>query len=61
MDDRKPCLGCEDKVPGCSDHCDKPAYLKFRDRLETIRRNRARHSTVDGYQSDQIRKNRRSR
>jgi hypothetical protein len=61
MDENKPCLGCEDKVPGCSDHCDKPEYLKFRKRMETIRRNRARHRTVDGYQSDMIWKNRRAR
>ena len=61
MDDNKPCMGCEDKVPGCQDHCDKPAYVRFRARLDTIRRNRARCRSADGYQSDMIRKNRRTR
>lgn len=61
MDDNKPCMGCEDRYYACSDHCTKPAYIKYRQRLETIRRNRARHSTVDWYKYDQIRKNRRSR
>ena len=61
MDENKPCLGCEDKVPGCQDHCDKPAYVRFRAMLDTIRRNRMRNSTVDGYQSDMIRRNRRTR
>lgn len=61
MDDNKPCMGCEDKVPGCQDHCDKPAYLKFRARLDTINRNRARGRSLNGYQSDMIRRNRRGR
>jgi hypothetical protein len=36
-------MGCEDKVPGCGDHCKKPEYLKFREELETIRNNRRKY------------------
>lgn len=61
MDENKPCMGYEDRYYGCSDHCDKPAFLRWKQRQETIRRNRARHRTLDAYQSDEIRKNRRGR
>lgn len=43
MDANRPGMGCEDKIPGCSDHCKKPEYLKFREELETIRNNRRRY------------------
>ena len=61
MDENRPCLGCPDKVPACSGWCDKPEYLRWKEKQETIRRNRSRHRTVDGYQADAIRKNRRGR
>lgn len=38
-----PCNGCPDKVPACSDHCQKPDYLAFRERLDTIRKNRQKY------------------
>jgi hypothetical protein len=61
MDENKPCQGCEDKVPGCQDHCTKPAYIRFRERNETIRRNRARKRQLDEYQIGEMYKNRRGR
>lgn len=43
MDANRPCMGCVDKVPGCSDHCKKLEYLKFREKLETINNNRRKY------------------
>lgn len=33
-----PCMGCPDRYPGCSDHCQKPEYLAYREELARIRK-----------------------
>ena len=35
-----PCNGCPDRYPACSDHCKKPAYLKYRAEQDRIRKAR---------------------
>lgn len=59
--DIPPCSGCRDRYTACSDHCKKPEYLNWRKELETIRHNRQKDRSVNSYQADQIRKNRRVR
>lgn len=39
MSRNAPCKGCQDKVIACSDHCQKPEYLEYRERLATIKKN----------------------
>lgn len=38
-----PCDGCQDRVPACSGHCAKPAFLKWKAEQELIRQNRAKY------------------
>ena len=54
-----PCHGCPDRYPGCSDHCRKDAFLKWKEEQATIRANRAKGRAIDSYTVDTIRKNRR--
>lgn len=61
MDDNKPCMGCEDRVPGCSDHCRKPHFLRWRERLQERHRRAERERELTAYQIGEIRKNRRGR
>lgn len=56
-----PCHGCPDRYPGCSDHCTKDAFLKWKEEQETIRRNRAKSKINDSYTADAIRRSRRCR
>lgn len=35
-----PCKGCPDRYPACSDHCQKPAFLKWKAEQKKIRENR---------------------
>ena len=37
---KAPCQGCPDRYPGCSDHCQKESFLKWKAEQETIRKNR---------------------
>lgn len=57
--DVPPCKGCPDREYACSDHCQKPEYIKWRDLMDTIRHNRSKDMILNGYQADQIRRNRR--
>ena len=59
--DVPPCKGCPERYTACSDHCQLPEFLAWKENMETIRRNRSKGITLDGYQVDQIRKNRRIR
>lgn len=59
--DIPPCKGCPDRYTACSDHCQKPEFLKWREKLETVRTNRQAGRIIDSYQADEIRKNRRMR
>lgn len=33
-----PCKGCPDRYPGCSDHCQKPEHLAWREELARIKK-----------------------
>lgn len=35
-----PCQDCKDRVPACSSKCQKEEYLKFREKLDKINRNK---------------------
>ena len=59
--DIPPCKGCPDRYTACSDHCQKPEFLKWREQLATVRTNRQAGRLIDSYQADEIRKNRRAR
>ena len=55
-----PCHGCPDRYTACSDHCQKEAFLKWRQELATIRANREKRRINDGYIVDAIRHSRKS-
>ena len=38
-----PCKGCQDRYPGCADHCRKEDFLAWRAEQETIRENRRKY------------------
>ena len=59
--DVPPCKGCPDRYTACYDHCQKPEFLQWKKNREIIRQNRQKDRSVDSYQADQIRKNRRVR
>lgn len=40
-----PCKGCADRYPACSDHCQKPDFLKWKEEKELIRKNREAYYT----------------
>lgn len=54
--DEPPCKDCRDRYPACSDHCQKPEFLEWRMKLETVRKNRKEYDTTTGYVSDMVRK-----
>ena len=54
-----PCGKCPDKKIACSDHCQKPEYLAWKEEQARIAKARNDMRTCDSYTSDQIRKNRR--
>lgn len=56
-----PCYECPDRYTACSDKCQKPEYLAWKERKQTIAQNRIKLYTVDAYVTDQIRKNRRGK
>lgn len=33
-----PCKGCPDRYPACSDHCQKPEYLAWREEQARIKK-----------------------
>ena len=35
----EPCKNCPDKYTACSDYCQKPEYLAYREELAIIRKN----------------------
>ena len=37
---KPPCKGCPDRKTACSDHCQKPEYLKWREEQTQIKKNR---------------------
>lgn len=42
-----PCNGCPDRYTACSDCCKKPAFLKWKQEQETIRKNeKAYYSSI---------------
>lgn len=46
-----PCNGCPDRYTACSDHCKKPAFLKWKQEQETIRKNKkAYYSSIWNHQ-----------
>lgn len=53
-----PCKGCQDREPGCSEHCRKPEYLAWRAELEKIRENRRKYRESWAYTAGEILKNR---
>ena len=57
----RPCMGCPDRYTACSDHCQKPEFLAWKERRKTIAQNRIKLYKVDAYVTDQIRKNRRGK
>lgn len=40
-----PCRGCPDRYPACSGHCEKPEFLKYKEKQELIRKNRAAYTS----------------
>ena len=37
---KNPCKGCPDRYPACSDHCQKPDFLKWKEEQALIRKNK---------------------
>ena len=54
MEKKMPCQGCPDRYLGCSDHCRKPDFLKWKEKQQRIRENRRKHEQMNGYISDSI-------
>lgn len=57
----KPCYGCPDRYPACSDHCQKPEFLALKEKREKYREEQRRNSELLGYTIGEIRKNQRAR
>lgn len=56
-----PCKGCPDRYPGCSDHCRKEAFLKWKEAQATIRANRAKDRINESYHVETVRRTKRCR
>ena len=56
-----PCHGCPDRYTACSDHCQKPEFLKWKAEQERIRENRNARSSLNAYVFRQSERNRRER
>lgn len=39
----KPCMGCPDRYPACSDHCQKLEFKAYKDEQEKIKENRRKY------------------
>lgn len=57
----KPCYGCPDRYPACSDHCQKPEFLALKEKRETYRKAQRRNSELLDYTIREIRKNQKAR
>ena len=57
----KPCYGCPDRYPACSDHCQKPEFLALKEKRETYRKAKRRNSELLGYTIGEIRKNQKAK
>ena len=57
----KPCYGCPDRYPACSDHCQKPEFLAWTEKREKYREAQRRNSELLEYTIREIRKNQRAR
>lgn len=38
-----PCNGCTERYPACQDHCDKPEYKAWKEKIEVARAERKRY------------------
>ena len=56
-----PCKDCPDGYTACSDHCQKPEHLAWKEEKETIRKNKAAYSCMNDYVFRQSERNRRDR
>lgn len=54
-----PCLNCPDRYTACSDHCQKPDFLAWKEKNRRIRQARMEKSRLDWYITQQVLKNRR--
>ena len=54
-----PCKGCPDRYTACSDHCQKPDFLAWKEKNRRIRQARMEKSGLDWYITQQVLKNRR--
>ncbi len=57
----KPCYGCPDRYPACSDHCQKPEFLALKEKREKFREEQRGNSELLDYTIRKIRKNQRAR
>lgn len=57
----KPCYGCSDRHIACSDHCQKPEFIAWKEEQDRIREAKRLESAIWGYTANEIRKNRRIR
>ena len=57
----KPCLNCQDRKPGCADHCRKGRFLKWKADKDQRLAAQHRQSALNSYTLGEIRKNRRIR
>ena len=62
LDSREtPCHNCKDRYTACSDHCQKPEFLKWKSERETIMKNKYARNAIDSYTAEMVRRNRRGR
>ena len=47
-----PCRGCPKRVPGCSDKCKEPAFLKWKAEQDLIRKNRKAYNEGCWYREE---------
>ena len=57
----KPCMGCPDRYPGCSDHCKKIRFRAWKHQQELQRAAKEQKREIDMYQVGEMMKNRRVR
>ena len=56
-----PCQNCPDRFTACFDHCTKDEFLQWKQRQQTIRKNRAAYNSMNDYVFRQSERNRRDR
>ena len=54
----QPCKGCPDRYTACSDHCQKPDFLKWKAEQAKIREARKQYDNTTSYTVDQIARSR---